>query len=212
MPLNLKTGAFFPFVKFDAKRGTWAARFGEDKDETAFKHPKLVFGLDTIQTGWILFGQTGAPRLAWDVSLTVEAPRPEWGEKAKRGFRVLVVGNDPIKEANGQKLGVRELMSNAGVTKTAISALYDLYEQDRGKHPNALPYVHNTECEKHTGSFGAVFEPKFAILGWVPMAKLTALTDAVAADHGVDEPPPEPEGAEDDGIPYENDDDRDIPF
>ena len=211
MPLNLKTGTFVPFVKYNAKTGRWAARFGEDKHEIEFANPRLVFGFDTIQTGWILFGTTGAPQTLWDPALTVEAPRPDW-DKVKRGFRVLVMGNDALKEARGQKLGVRELMSNATAMTVSLSAVYEQYEQGRAANPGCLPFVKNTEVNKRTGNFGAVYEPVFQIVSWVPMSKLDALKEAVAADHGVDEPPPEPEGAEDDGIPYENDDDRDIPF
>lgn len=191
LPLNTNTGSFTPYIKYNAKAGRWFARFkaqgGGWTEDIEVERPRLVFDFDHIRTGWILFPPSGAPQTVFDppealADPTAQAQRPP-GDNWKRGFRVLVAGNDPIQSANGQTLGVRELMSNANALIGPILEMYNAWEQEVQQNPGKVPFYACNGIKAVGGGQGATnYQPVFELLGWVSRDKVPGLEEAVQSE------------------------------
>jgi len=210
MPLNLNAdgGDFTPYLKFNAKAGRFYARFDGFDGDVEVPPPRLVFDFPNIQTGWIAFSPSGPPQCAWDPSLALEAPHPGW-DKVRRGFKVRVVGNDPVPSANKKSLGLREMMSSASAIIKPIMAMYTEWEGAVAQHTDELPFYRCTGVIAIQGQHGTNYEPEFELTGWVPKSKLEVL-NGVQAEPGQQagestvnySEPPSSEPYIDDDIPF----------
>jgi hypothetical protein len=185
MPLKSLHGAgdFVPFMKYNAKTGIWSARFGEDKQETRFQNPRLVFDFTNMKTGWIQFGETGPPLTQWDRVLDEEGPRPDW-EKVKRGFRVLVLGLDKIKTNRGeQTLGKRELMSNSMALNGAIESMYEVWEDSlEGPGDDSLPFFEHIATEMKGSGLKESAIPIFKLVKMGPRSAFPQFDEGAVED------------------------------
>lgn len=181
MPLNLKsnTGAFVPFMKYNAKAGRFYARFKDVQGDVELPVPlRLAFDFEHIQTGWIRFNsQGGPPEVAWDPSLQQESDPPT--DKHKRGFRVLVYGTQQVPGARNERIGLREVMANSAVFIEAINAMYGDYESAMGSKPGQIPVFQCERTESVKGMHGINYRPVFTLERWVSREQIPGLNDAL---------------------------------
>lgn len=175
MKPNLSTGGgdFTPFIKYNAKAGRWFVRHNERDAE--IPNPTFAIDLANIRTGWIHFPQSGAPNLIWDVE-GVRAPKPS--PNHKDGFEVFLFGNDPMPVLDGQPVGIRQWMSNAGTAKAAILDAWAQYEQ--AKQNDDIPIFECAGVEIVPSAYGDNFQPKLVLKGWVGRAQVPEFDEAVA--------------------------------
>jgi hypothetical protein len=124
MSLGLKayhgTGEFSPRIEYSAKDGhlTRVDRTADGTEtiriDQTFQQPAYAFDIGSIEIGWLNFQDGIAPSFAVVPFGQPMPARPDRGHKA--GFR--------SKVWDGQT-GPREFSSSAGVTVTAIEALWD---------------------------------------------------------------------------------------
>jgi hypothetical protein len=182
MPLNLRSnsGAFVPFVKYNAKSGRFSARFQGVQGDVDLPLPiRLAFDFEHIQTGWIRFNQQGGPPdVLWDPTLVQEAEAPS--DKHRRGFRVLVYGTQQAAGAQNERIGLREIMANSAIFIEAINAMYGEYEAGQVDRPDQLPVFQCTRTESIKGVHGINYRPVFTLERWVERAQIPGLDDALA--------------------------------
>ena len=165
--LNLpRGGSYTPFIKYNAKQGRIFAKFESlNNEEIELVNPRFFIDMENIKTGWIFFGQTGAPIKHFDPPAGRQA-MPQDGNAYKEGFEVMVAGVDKIEKARGALLGVREWCANAGVVIDAIMAMNEEYDSLIGDHPEQIPFYQFTGTNKITTQYGPIFEPVFELKGW----------------------------------------------
>jgi hypothetical protein len=191
MPLNLTVndGDNTPYIKYNAKAGRWYIRPQGASEDIEIDKPRLAIDMAHIRTGWILYQEGMGPEKVWDPSPTQMAARPAGPRKFKRGFEVMVYGNDPIPGIG--KLGLREFSSTAANAITAILSMYAEYERGMASHPNQVPYYVCLGVKAITGAYGTNYEPKFELKGWVGRDKIPAFNaPASDAEIGWEEAPP----------------------
>jgi len=164
-------GDFTPFVKYNAKEGSWSAKFDGVEGFQLISHPRFAVDLANMKTGWLYFPPNGAPSQVWD---------PEDGEAAapssnhKRGFSLTIVGNQVIAEgpAKGHSLGRREWRSNAGATGGAVNDMYDAYVAGKDQNPGKMPIFNCTGVKPFKTQHGTNYIPLFTLDGWVDRDKV----------------------------------------
>ena len=208
MSLNLPEGGsgnFVPYLKYNGKSGRMFYRREGTKDDVELQTPfKMALDFASIQTGWVAFPPGGIPIKRWDPSLATEAPNPEpSNDKCKRGFRLLV-------HVGLKGVGLRELMSTAGVVLEPVKALYETWEQHGNR--DEVPVVIFDGAEAVKGTHGTNYKPIFAIEKYVPRVKVpgfdvlpTPTGPITFAEQG-SSPPPRDEDFQGDDI------EDDIPF
>jgi hypothetical protein len=147
------TADFVPYVRYNAMGvhcGIWSDR---DHDDIAFV---ALSDLEHIKTGWLLFETGLPPDLHWDASLGQPGPRP--GKGHKRGLCLRLF----FPEAG---IGLRELTTNNAGVCAAIDKIYSEFEFAPERAQGLVPLV---ECISSETSFGAIFDPVLAIIGWRP--------------------------------------------
>lgn len=184
MPLNLTVneGDFTPFIKYNAKAGRWYAKFEGQASEVEIINPRLLFDMLNIRTGWLYYAEGSGPEKVWDPDAFTMAERPPGPRKFKRGFEVMVLGNDNIPGAG--PLGLREFSSTAGNVITPILQMYDEYEAGVKEYPGQLPFYACTGVVPISGHYGTNYEPRFQLTGWVERAKVPAFDEARANSNG----------------------------
>lgn len=188
MPLNLGGDTdFTPYLKYNAKAGRFYVRPQGRQEDVEVVNPRLAVDMANIRTGWIYYPQEGGgPEKVWDVSLAQAAPRPPGPKKFRRGFEVMVFGNDTIPDAG--PLHLREWSSNAGNANSAIVKMYEAYEQGAAANPNKVPFYACTGVTPVTGAYGTNYEPRFELKGWIERAKIPAFDEFVEKQAIKEEP------------------------
>lgn len=184
MPLNLTTtdGDFTPYLKYNAKAGRFYIRPQGATMDVEVINPRFAVDMANIKTGWLFYQEGAGPEKIWDASPDKAAPRPAGPRKFKRGFEVLVFGNDPLP--SGSTLGLREFSSTAGAVITAILKMHGDYEAGAAANPGKVPFYAFTRVIPIQGAYGTNYEPEFALKGWVERAKLPAFDEH--AGNGMD--------------------------
>lgn len=213
MPLNLRSssGAFVPFLKYNAKAGRFYARFKDVQGDVELPVPiRLAFDFEHIQTGWVRFNQQGGPpEVLWDPTLEQEAEPPS--DKHRRGFRVLVYGTQQVAGARNERIGVREIMANSGVFIESINAMYGEYEASKASNQGEVPVFQCARTESVKGVHGINYRPIFTLDRWVARDQLAGLDEALdiwrlqhtpPAGIDVGEPMPDNPAYIDDDIPF----------
>lgn len=211
MPLNLGSdGDFTPYLKYNAKAGRFYIRPQGATEDMEVVNPRVCIDMQNIRTGWIYYPEGGGPEKVWDPTLSDMAPKPPGPKKFKRGFEVLVFGNDRL--SNGQTLGLREWASNAANACAAINKMFEAYEAQANQNIGKVPFFACKGVTPINGAFGTNYEPKFEIIGWVERAKVPAFDEHLAGKSEVaprhDPAPPPDENSyggghmPDDDIPF----------
>lgn len=189
MALNLNSGDFKPFVKYNAKAGRWSIR--KDKADVEVQNPVFVADFEGIRTGYFYFRDGAAPEKILDPSLTQMAPKPDKtyidtkdGNKVKpcfiRGFELNLYSPSNFG-------GLVEFSATAGVTCQAINELHSLYEAGLKENPGKLPVVEVKGSEAIKGDYGTNYKPLFVIQKWIDRPndmKVGAQAPAVGAAVG----------------------------
>ena len=190
MPLNLSVndGDITPYLKYNAKAGRWYFKPQGATDEVEVLNPRLAIDMARIKTGWIFYQEGAGPEKVWDPSPDRTAERPMGPKKWKRGFEVMVFGNDQLPV--GGKIGLREFSSTATNCITAILSMYAEYEAGMKANPNCVPFYICTGVKPIQGSYGTNYEPLFVLKTWIPLAKIPAFNPKADEDIGWDNSPP----------------------
>jgi hypothetical protein len=183
--------------KFDAKLGI--AKI--DDDQVQLTNFKAIFDLDAMEIGHCRFSEGAAPD--WHMAPAANAKavaalqRPEGSNEArpyKWGFRLHL---KLTKELAGSSASIREFASNSYVTFNGINALHDEWLSEKDKHWGQLPVVVGKSTVPIPGKYGKLFQPVFAIVGWVdPPEDLIAMRNGKAPSKNVAEAEVEPEALE----------------
>lgn len=178
MPLNLSTsdGEFTPYIKYNAKAGRFYVRPQGATMDVEVEKPRLLFDMEHVKTGWLYYSEGAGPEKVWDPSLQQMAPRPAGPRKFKRGFEVLVFGNDPIHGVG--PLGLREFSSTANNVITSFNEMYAAYEAGAKANPGKIPFYRCIAVIPVQGAYGTNYEPKFELMAWVERSKCPALEEA----------------------------------
>lgn len=178
MPLNLGGDTdFTPYLKYNAKAGRFYVRPQGVTEDVEVVNPRLAVDMANIRTGWIHYPEGAGPEKVWDASLANPAPRPPGPRKFKRGFEVMVIGNDNLPGIG--LLGLREWSSNAANANSAIVKMYEAYEQGMAANPGKVPFYICTGVTPINGAYGTNYEPRFELKGWVERTKVSAFDDFV---------------------------------
>ena len=169
MPLHLSSSDLTPIIKYNAKAGRWYKRAQDASGNWLdFEVQSLVavFDLANIRTGWVLFNTTSPPVFVQDADLATPGASP--GDGYKRGFRLTMFSEKLLD-------GMREMMSNSGVTNSAINALYGDFENAPERTKGKAPVVAVQNPLPVTGQHGTNYQPVFKIMKWItPPAAMTA--------------------------------------
>ena len=150
------TADFAPYLRYTAmgeRGGTWADR---DHDDITFV---ALADLGYIRTGWVLFETGMPPDFQWDAALGQPGPRP--GKGHKRGLCLRLY----FPEAG---IGLRELTTNNAGVCAAIDKIYSEFEFAPERAQGLVPLVECTDIVSNETSFGVIFDPVLAIVGWRP--------------------------------------------
>lgn len=184
MPINLSVsdGEFTPYLKYNAKAGRFYVRpQGAASDEEVDK-PRLLFDMANVRTGWIYYAEGTGPEKVWDPTPQQMAPRPAGPRKFKRGFEVMVFGNDDIPHVG--KLGLREFGSTAGNVIGSFLRMFAEYERGMVANPDKVPFYKCSRVIPVQGAYGTNYEPEFQLIGWVERAKCPAFDEAAKPGAG----------------------------
>jgi len=211
MPLNLgnNDGDFVPYLKYNAKAGRFYVRPQGAQEDVEVQNPRLAFDMLNIKTGWLFYQEGFGPEKVWDPSPTVMAQRPAGPKKFKRGFEVMVYGNDDIPGVG--RLEMREFSSTAGNVLSAINKMYEEYEAGMKANLGKVPFYGCTGVKPVNGAYGTNYEPQFRLIGWIERHKIPAFMEhaqKVAEEHAASPPAAPP--ARPAALPPALDDD--IPF
>jgi len=196
MPLNLSVndGDITPYLKYNAKAGRFYVRPEGSSEEVEIVNPRLAFDMAHIKTGWLFYQEGVGPEKIWDPSPSEIAPKPAGGRKFKRGFEVMVFGNDDLPRVG--RIGLREFSSTASNVISSILRMYDAYERDAKAHPGCVPFYQCTHVQPVQGAYGTNYEPMFELKAWVERSKIPAFdaaepdTRSTAASPPLDDTPP----------------------
>lgn len=177
MPLNLGGEEFTPYLKYNAKAGRFYVRPSGVTEDVEVVNPRLAVDMANIKTGWIHYPEGMGPEKVWDASLSNPAPRPPGPRKFKRGFEVMVIGNDNLPGIG--ILGLREWSSNAANANSAIVKMYEAYEAGMAANPGKVPFYICTGVSPINGAYGTNYEPKFELKGWIERSKVSAFDDMI---------------------------------
>jgi hypothetical protein len=188
MPLNLSSSDadFVPYLKYNAKAGRFYVKPKDATEEVEIERPRLAFDMANIRTGWLYYAEGTGPEKVWDPSRTQAAPRPPGPKKFKRGFEVMVFGNDPVLPGGGT-LGMREFASTANNVISTIVQMFNEYEAGAPAHPGCVPFYACTGVKAVSGAYGTNYEPRFELKGWVERSKIPAFDEH--AERVPDSPP-----------------------
>ena len=177
MPLNLSVsdGEITPYLKYNAKAGRFYVKPASGGEDVEVHSPRIAIDMANIRTGWIFYAEGTGPEKVWDAAPDKAAPRPPGPKKWKRGFEVMVIGNDPIPGIG--PMGLREWSSTANNAIAAILKMYDAYEQGLKTNPGKVPFYNCKNVIAVQGSYGTNYEPEFVLLGWVDRAKVRAFDE-----------------------------------
>lgn len=202
MPLNLSVndGDLTPYLKYNAKAGRFYIRPEGRSEDMEIDRPRLAIDMASILTGWIYYAEGSGPEKVWDPTPSQMAPKPSGPKKFKRGFEVMVFGNDPIPGVG--TIGLREFSSTASNVITAILSMHAEYEAGMADNPDAVPFYACTGVKPIAGAYGTNYEPQFQLRGWVPRSKIPALDEATRPVSAPVQQPaaPSPRGPEDYGF------------
>lgn len=165
MPLNFIDGDFLPFIKYNAKTGRLSARLNGAEEWTDLVNINIVFDMEHIKTGWILFDAEG-PHSLWSDSVKSPMP-PRPAPEYKQGFQVLVY-NKTIKLCTWS--------SSSWLVRKAIKQMYDEFENGLVKNPGKYPIFVFEGATEVEGEFGTNYSPKFKLIGWADGGKVPAIT------------------------------------
>jgi len=217
MPLNLGgDNDFTPYLKYNTKAGRFYVRPQGVTEDVEIVNPRLAIDMANIRTGWIYYSEGSGPEKVWDTSLAQAARRPPGPQKWKRGFEVMVFGNDNLPGVG--VLGLREWSSNAGNANNAIVKMFEAYEAGTAANPGKVPFYVCAGVTPVNGQYGTKYEPRFELKGWVERAKIPAFEEYLekqalktephhAAGNGIAHPGPMATAAPagkpfDDSIPF----------
>jgi hypothetical protein len=157
MKAPVAAGDFNTYIKYDARAGRWYTKPDGGGDLYEVTNMTAIMDVENIRTGWFEFMEGQAPAKTFDPSLEEAAPKP--GEKAKRGFEVLMFSDKNIG-------GLREFSSTAGVVIEEMNPLYDEWKANKDANPGKLPVV---KCEGVTAvksSKSTNYKPVLRIVAW----------------------------------------------
>jgi hypothetical protein len=169
MPLNIGTGNFRDYVKYNSKSDKWYVR--ADGGDQEIDRPTFVADLANIATGWLRFREGQAPERRIDPSLDRMSPAPSGDHK--RGFMLLVYSQQFFG-------GAVEFSSASAHVGRAVCELHLTWEAGRDAHPGELPVVACTGSQAQKDRYGTNYRPIFAIVKWVQ--RPDALPDASPVD------------------------------
>jgi hypothetical protein len=177
MPLNLSIndGDFTPYLKYNAKAGRFYVRVEGASDDVEVQNPRLIFDMENIKTGWLYYEQGSGPEKVWDPSRTQMAPKPAGPRKFKRGFEVMVYGNDPYPGVG--IIGLREFSSTATNCIATILGMFNEYELGAPQNPGKVPFFGCTGVKAISGMYGTNYEPSFRLIAWIERHKVPALDE-----------------------------------
>lgn len=192
MPLNLSTndGDFVPYLKYNAKAGRFYVRPQGAQQDVEVINPRLVFDMANIKTGWLFYQEGIGPEKVWDPDLVNAAPRPAGPRKFKRGFEVMVYGNDDLPGIG--RLELREFSSTASNVIGVINQMYTAYEQGMKANDGKMPFYRCDGVQAIQGAYGTNYEPQFRLIGWVDRIKVPAFDEFVRKTHAPTPPPAPP--------------------
>jgi hypothetical protein len=182
-----------PIFKYDAKLG-----FGKiDNDQVPLKNFKAIFDLESMELGYCRFNEGTAPEWhmapASDEDALKALKRPDvTGSDGKHLFKWGFRLNLKItKELAGTSPSIREFGSNSYVTFNGIDSLYDEWSGEKDKHPGKLPVVAGKSTIAVPGNYGKLYQPVFAIVGWMdpPADLLEARANGAATAPSNNMPP-----------------------
>lgn len=185
MPLNLGSGEFTPYVKYNSKADKWFTK-GETGD-VEIPRPTFIVDLPSTKTGWFLLKEGVPPSIVLDPSIATPAAKPT--AEHKRGFKVRLFsqacfGGDGVVELTGASMHVC----------AAYNDLYSTCEAQQEANPGMLPVVAVTGATSHKDKYGTNYRPIFSLQKWVtPPAALTeaaASQPASASNANSTNPPP----------------------
>jgi hypothetical protein len=162
-----------PIFKYDAKQGIGKI----DKDDVPLKTFKAIFDMDALELGYCRFGENMQPVFnmapASDEKALQDLKRPEVFDKDgkplfKWRFRLHM---KLTKELAGKSASVREFASNAWMTFNGIDALHEEWSAEKARHPGKLPVVVGKATIQVPPPHGKLYQPVFAIVGWVDPPK-----------------------------------------
>ena len=181
MPLNLSVndGDFTPYIKYNAKAGRWYVKIEGNANDVEVVNPRFAFDMANIKTGWLFYAEGTGPEKVWDPSNTEMADRPPGPRKFKRGFEVMVFGNDDIPGIG--RLGLREFSSTASNVIAPILDMHKEYEDGMAANPNKVPFFACTGVTAISGHYGTNFEPHFDLVGWIERTKIPAFDELAMA-------------------------------
>jgi hypothetical protein len=174
MTAPVAAGDFNTFIKYDARAGRWFTKPDGGGELYEVTDMTAIMDIENIRTGWFEFAEGQAPNKVFDPSLAEAAPKP--GEKAKRGFEVLMFSDKNIG-------GLREFSSTAGVVIDAMNKLYDDWKGGLAANPGKLPVVRCTSVSPIKSSKSTNFMPMLSIMAWAdrPAELVTPLAAAAPA-------------------------------
>lgn len=203
MPLNLSVndGDFTPYIKYNAKAGRWYVKVEGNTNDIEVINPRLAFDMVNIKTGWLFYAEGAGPEKVWDPSNTRMADRPLGPRKFKRGFEVMVYGNDDIPGIG--RLGLREFSSTASNVIAPILEMHRKYEESMAANAGKVPFFACTGVTAISGHYGTNYEPLFDLIGWVERTRIPAFDETSSKASGPDDygAGDQPAGPADDAFP-----------
>ena len=171
-------GDFRPILKFNAKAGRFAYRNGEGEKE--INPTSLIFDLENITTGWMLFREGQVPSRVYDPGHGTRAEKPS--PDHKRGFTVIVAApKDAVGEDN-----ICEMSSTSMHLGNAIKEVWASYREGCDDNPGKVPLITIKGVTPSKDKFGTNYRPDLALEGWVErpdgLPDAPAVTDALTAD------------------------------
>lgn len=157
MKAPVAAGDFNTYIKYDARAGRWYTKPDGGGDLYEVTNLTAIMDVENIRTGWFEFMEGQAPSKTFDPSLSEAAAKP--GEKAKRGFEVLMFSDKNIG-------GLREFSSTAGVVIEAMNAVYDEWLAGKDANPGKLPVVKCSGVTAVKSAKSTNYSPALQIVSW----------------------------------------------
>ena len=182
--LNLgTTSGSIPFVKFNAKTGTWSARLADGVTKT-IGTPTFLAAFEEIKTGAALVKEGQAPIWLFDANLKQQAASPS--AEYKRGFTLPVFSQENFG-------GVSEFSSTSIYVGNAVKEVYAEWEAKRLNFPGKVPVVTCISTQLMKDRHGTNFKPVFSIVKWIDRPAEFSRTDGpVLPTSGPMSPSPAP--------------------
>lgn len=156
--LNLgTTSGSLPFVKFNAKTGTWSARLADGVTKT-IGTPTFLAAFEEIRTGAALVKEGQAPIWVFDVDLKQQSASPS--AEYKRGFALPVFSREHFG-------GLSEFSSTSIYVGNAIKEFYAEWEAKQLNHLGKVPVVACTSTSLMKDRHGTNHKPIFTLLKWI---------------------------------------------